>query len=83
MAPLSKELSGLVLPHDHFGSHLNDQGITDDDELERENFEFAGQYLADIGSEVNIEGYPTVAEYIDPSKSEIDVNTIQSRDRPH
>lgn len=24
MAPLSRDLAGLVLPHDHFGSHLDD-----------------------------------------------------------
>jgi hypothetical protein len=25
MAPLSRELSGLIIPHDNFGSHLDDQ----------------------------------------------------------
>ncbi|KZR95977.1 Uncharacterized protein APZ42_009943, partial [Daphnia magna] len=34
MAPLSKELSGLILPHDHFGTHLVNSGRTIDDELE-------------------------------------------------
>jgi hypothetical protein len=80
MAPLSKELSGLVLPHDHFGSHLNDQGVTIDDDLERENFKFAGQSLAEIWSEVAIDGYPTVAKFIDPSESEMEAGAIQSKD---
>ena len=26
MAPLSKELAGLLLPHDHHGNHLDSQG---------------------------------------------------------
>lgn len=26
MAPLSRELSGLILPHDHYGTHLDAQG---------------------------------------------------------
>ena len=34
MAPLSRELSGLILPHDKYGSHLNDRGLTIDTNLE-------------------------------------------------
>ena len=45
MAPLSKELSGLILPHDKYGSHLNDQGLTIDT---KKNFAFAGSTLAEI-----------------------------------
>ena len=80
MAPLSRELSGLVIPHDHFGSHLNDQGITIDDDLEKENFKFAGQTLAEVWSDLSIDGYTTVSEYIDPSNSEKDESTILSKD---
>ena len=28
MAPLSKELAGIVLPHDSFGTHLDENGKT-------------------------------------------------------
>ena len=42
MAPLSKELCGLIIPHDKFGSHLDDQRRTIDIELERKTFEYAG-----------------------------------------
>lgn len=45
MAPLSRELSGLILPHEHYGSHLNSAGFTIDDDLEKENFKFAGDIL--------------------------------------
>lgn len=30
MAPLRRQLSGLVLPHDHFGNHLDSSGKTVD-----------------------------------------------------
>lgn len=35
MAPLSRELSGLIIPHDNFGSHLDDQRNTIDSVLEK------------------------------------------------
>lgn len=35
MAPLSRELSGVILPHEHFGSHLNSQQETLDENLEK------------------------------------------------
>lgn len=35
MAPLSKELSGLIHPHDKFGSHLDNQCRTIDEVLEK------------------------------------------------
>ncbi|CAF4134016.1 unnamed protein product, partial [Rotaria sordida] len=38
MAPLSHDLAGLNLPHDHFGSHLNESGVTINIELEKLNF---------------------------------------------
>lgn len=34
MAPLSHDLAGLVLPHNHFGNHLDNSGNTIDVELE-------------------------------------------------
>ena len=40
MAPLIKELTGLILPHDHCGRHLNERGINIDDDLEKKNFKF-------------------------------------------
>jgi len=35
MAPLSRELSGLILPHDHYGSHLDKKGDTVDPNLKK------------------------------------------------
>ena len=44
MAPLSKELTGLILPHDHYGSHLKERGITIDAHFEK-NFKFGYKLL--------------------------------------
>ncbi|KAG7163378.1 hypothetical protein Hamer_G004515 [Homarus americanus] len=48
MALLSPDLAGVILPQDHFGSHLNSNGETVDEELEEQNFAHAGKILADI-----------------------------------
>ena len=66
MAPLSKELSGVILPREHYGSHLDSQSRTIDKKKELENFGFAGQTLAEIWSSVNIVNFPTIANYFDP-----------------
>ena len=64
MAPLSRQLSGLVLPYDHYGSHLDSKKKTSDIELEKKNFEHAGKYLAEIWSNIKIDGHDVKAEYI-------------------
>jgi len=65
MAPLSKELSGVILPHDHFGSHLNSAGKTIDSELEEINFKKAGEVLAEIWNSLEIDGHSVIAEFGD------------------
>ena len=50
MAPLSRELAGVILPHDTFGSHLDSSGRTIDKELEKRNFEKAGSVLTTLHS---------------------------------
>ena len=61
MAPLSREIAGLILPYNSFGSHLDDNGKTVDNELEKKNFQHAGEIL---WSKVVVDGCPTVSEYI-------------------
>lgn len=39
MAPLSRALAGLVLPHESCGSHLDASGKTVDEELEKKKFQ--------------------------------------------
>ena len=48
MAPLSRELCGVIFDHEHFGCHLNSKKETIDEELEMKNFAFKGQALADL-----------------------------------
>ncbi|CAF5087070.1 unnamed protein product [Rotaria sp. Silwood1] len=66
MAPLSHDLAGLILPYDYFGSHLNDSGVTVNVDLEKLNFRKAGQILAERWTQSVIDGFPCVAEYINP-----------------
>ena len=64
MAPLSKELSGLVLPHDSCGTHLDDSGRTVDKELEKVNFQKAGEVLAEVWGNNIIDSHPVIAEFV-------------------
>ena len=64
MYHLSKSLTGVVLPHDTYGTHLLN-GKTIDDELEKENFKAAGETLSEIWNELEIDGHKVDAEYID------------------
>lgn len=50
MAPLSKDVSGIILPYDAYGNHLDKSGRTVDDELEKRNFAAAGEALAEVWS---------------------------------
>lgn len=48
MAPLSRDLSGGVLSHEHYGTHLNNSGKSVNVQLEMENFGKAVECLADV-----------------------------------
>lgn len=63
MAPLSRELSGLILPHDSYGNHLHGTK-TIDIELEKKNFQKAGETLAEVWNNVVIDKHEVVAEFI-------------------
>ena len=65
MVKLSKELSGVILEHDKFGSHLDAKGVTVDKDLGLKNFEYTGRALAKIWSGLVIDGNPVVAEFIE------------------
>ena len=80
MAPLSRELSGLILEHDHFGNHLNQKLQTIDDDLEKENFKYAGSTLAEIWSKIVLDKYSVTAEYIEPENSEFDEDQLLKKD---
>ena len=57
MAPLSHDLAGIILPHDHYGNHLNNDGTTADVELEKENFYKAAEVLSEVWSKTVIDGH--------------------------
>lgn len=46
MAPSSHGLFGVILQHDHFGSHLNSSEKTIDGDLEKRNFQHAGEIIS-------------------------------------
>ena len=68
MAPLSHDLAGLILPHDHYGSHLDKQLRCIDTTLEKRNFSKAGHVLAEVWSRTVIDKEPVIAEYIEPEE---------------
>jgi len=67
MAPLSRQLCGLLLPHDRYGTHLDASRHTVDETLERKNFQYAGEALAEVWSNTIIDKFPVVAEYVKPT----------------
>ena len=73
LALLSHDLSGLVLPHNYFGTHLNISGLTIDADLEKTNFKKIGETLAEVWSMNMIDRQPVVAEYIEPPESANDI----------
>lgn len=77
---LSKELAGVILPHDHFGTHLYHNNQTINEDLELKNFEHAGGVLSELWSNLVIDGHPVVAEYIKEEPSEITIDTIKSEE---
>ena len=81
MASLSKELSGLILPHDKYGSHLNDQGLTIDTNLEKKNFALLEAPWLKFGPRqllMAIQKWLSI--YIDPEVSELKPERLQSND---
>ncbi|CAG8626380.1 10681_t:CDS:2 [Dentiscutata erythropus] len=68
MAPLSYDLAGMILPHDTFGSHLDSQLRTVDEELEKRNFKVARNVLTSVWEDTIIDGYPVLAKYVNPSE---------------
>jgi len=66
MTPLSHDLPSLILPYDHFESHLNTSGKTTDPELEKANFRKSRQILAEVWSQAIIDSFRVHAQYVDP-----------------
>ena len=43
MAPLTRELSGLIILHDYYSSHLDENNHTIDEKMRQNNFAYAGK----------------------------------------
>ena len=81
MVPLSHDLAGLVLPYDHYGNHLDSNGKTIDNELEKMNLYKAAEVLSEVWSQTVIDGYPVESnavpigkEYIPPNQDPVCVS---------
>lgn len=71
MALSQWKISMLMLPHDHFGYHLDDKGCTVNDNLEISNIEFAGKVLAEVWNMMNIDGHLFHATYVKSGEHEL------------
>ena len=83
MAPLRHDLTVIVLPHNHFGSHLISAAVTVEEDMEARNFAKAGQVLSEIWSEMVLDGHLTVAEYISTSEDEKPILKDQAWHKTH
>ena len=54
MSNLSRDLNGVILRDDHFGTHLDNNNNNVDEELEFKNFVHAGEILAKLWSKLLI-----------------------------
>ncbi|KZS06585.1 Uncharacterized protein APZ42_029912 [Daphnia magna] len=63
----------------HVGSQLNNPGLTVDAELEKQNFQYAGETLAEIWSGSIIDSFSVIAHYIVPENSEMRVDQLETR----
>ena len=70
MAKFSQKLSGTVLSHNKFESHLNSKGETIDSELEKINSMLTGQIFTEIWSGMMIAGHPVLTENINEEAEE-------------
>ena len=71
MAPLSRELIGVIFEHQHYGNHLNSAKKTIDVELEKKNFAYAGKALAALWDRMpangrSIGGYDVDSRWVSP-----------------
>jgi len=81
ITPLNREMSGLILPHNHHGRHSEERGTVTGTELEENKFGFVGRNLAEIWSNLIIDNYSNVAEYIEPAISEFMEKNLSSREQ--
>ena len=83
MSNLDKELSCVILPHDHFGTHLDHNNKTIDEELELQNVEYAGQILSEFWSKLVINDHSVIAEFVRGEALEITITKSEEWKADH
>lgn len=58
-----------LLPHEHFGSYLGNKGISIDYDLEKRNFQQAGETCSKMRRKMKIGNYDVLPEYRKPEHS--------------
>ncbi|KAF2897607.1 hypothetical protein ILUMI_08576 [Ignelater luminosus] len=83
MAPLSRDLCGLIIPHDVCGTHLDARGRTIDKVLEKKKFE--ATEVAEVWDRTVIDGFEVIAQYVPPASTaaseSTEANDVLWRDR--
>ena len=75
MAPLTKTLSRILLPHETFGTHLYSSRKTINTNLEKRNFKSAGEILAKVWEEIVLDNFPVVTDCVkNAAKDPIDLS---------
>ena len=64
MAPLSHDIAGVILPHNVFGTQLDGNGKTVDEDLEKQNFQHVSELLGEIWSNTVIDGHAVDARAV-------------------
>ena len=65
VVPLSKALEDVSLPPDTLGTYFDLQGKTADVKFKKQTFKAAGQLLAETLSELVLDKFPIVSEYVE------------------
>ena len=75
MTALSKVLSGILLPHETFGTHLDLSRKTIDTNLEKRNFKTADEIWVKVWEKIVLDNFTVVADYVqNVAKDPVDLN---------
>ena len=79
MAPLSAAMTGVILPHDNFGSPLDASGNTADAELEMKNFQKAGELLCELWNDGQIDNHIVKCTYHSPTDESMEIEPLTTK----
>ena len=70
-------MSGVILPHDHFGTHLDNNNNTVGEELELKHFEHAGEILVQLRFKLVVNDDPVVVEFVGEETSGTTITKLE------